>query len=105
MGNRATATTGEPASTFSCRMQKRRCLIPPSPPPPPFNTHQPPAQLPGQRRVGFYSLPPGSIPFQRPSGLQSCPCITLLTRNCYLVTLHQEQSLGGKKKHSDLFYC
>lgn len=79
MENRATATTGEPANIFSSGVQNRRHLILPSPPAPPFNTHQPPAQLSGQRRVGFSSLAPCPIHFQRPSGLPTCPCITQFT--------------------------
>lgn len=49
------------------------------------------------RRVGFSSLPCCPIPFQTPSGLQTCPCITLFTSNCYLITLDQEHSLGGNQ--------
>ena len=94
MESRARAAVGEPASTFSCGMQRGRHPIPPSPPPPLSNTHQPPAQLPGQGGLGF-PYPP--IPFQRLSVLQTCLCITLFTSNCYLVALDQEQSSGGNR--------
>lgn len=95
MESRASAAMGETANTFSCGMQRRRHLIPPSLPPPLSNTHQPPAQplVPGG--LGFFSLP--HITFQRPSGIQTCPCITLFASNRYLVALDQEQSPGENR--------
>lgn len=76
---------------------------------PPFSPctsfqRRPPAHLSGQGRVRFSSLPPFPIPFQRPSGLQTCPCITLLTSNCYLVPCTRSQAWVGTK-HIALFYC
>lgn len=67
---------------------------------PPFSPsasfqHRPapsPAARAGRVRVFF---PP--TPFQRPSGLQTCLCITVFTSNCYLAVLDQEQSPGGNR--------